>query len=58
MSSADLADDIKDVYGEAKANGFDASVIRRIVAMRKEDHATRKEREAITELYLEALGIL
>lgn len=53
-----LGDDIKDVYGEAKANGFDTKVMRRIVALRKKDHATRKEEEAIMDLYLSALGML
>ena len=52
-----IADDIKDVYGEAKANGFDTKIIRKIVALRKKDHAERKEEEAIMELYLEALGM-
>jgi len=52
-----LADDIKDVYGEAKANGFDNKILRKIVALRKKDHAERKEEEAIMELYLEALGM-
>ena len=52
-----LADDIKDVYGEAKGNGFDTKIIRKIVALRKQDHAERKEQEAIMELYLEALGM-
>ncbi len=52
-----LSEDIKDVYGEAKANGFDTKIIRKIVAIRKKDHAERKEEEAIMELYLEALGM-
>lgn len=52
-----ISDDIKDVYGEAKANGFDTKIIRKIVAARKKDHAERKEEEAIMELYLEALGM-
>jgi uncharacterized protein (UPF0335 family) len=52
-----LSDDIKDVYGEAKGTGFDTKIIRKIVALRKRDHAERKEEEAIMELYLEALGM-
>jgi uncharacterized protein (UPF0335 family) len=52
-----LSDDIKDVYGEAKGNGFDTKILRKIVALRKKDHAERKEEEAIMELYLEALGM-
>lgn len=52
-----LNDDRRDVYAEAKGNGFDTKVIKKIVAMRRVDHAQRKEEEAITELYLEALGM-
>lgn len=54
---AALAGDIRDVYSEAKANGFDVKVMRKIVALRRKDHAERKEEEAIMELYLEALGM-
>jgi uncharacterized protein (UPF0335 family) len=54
---ASLSSDIKDVYAEAKANGFDTRILRKIVSLRKKDHAERKEEEAILELYLEALGM-
>ncbi len=54
---AALAGDIRDVYSEAKANGFDAKIMRKIVSLRLKDHAERKEEEAIMELYLEALGM-
>ncbi len=54
---AALAGDIRDVYAEAKGNGFDTKIIRKIVALRKKDHAERKEEEAILDLYLEALGM-
>jgi uncharacterized protein (UPF0335 family) len=54
---ASLSSDIKDVYAEAKANGFDTKILRKIVSLRKKDHAERKEEEAILELYLEALGM-
>jgi uncharacterized protein (UPF0335 family) len=53
-----LADDIKDVYGEAKAMGFDVKALRTIIRMRKEDTDERKEHEAILETYLLALGML
>jgi len=49
-------EDIKEVYGEAKANGFNTKIIRKIVALRKKSHAMRQEEEALMELYLEALG--
>lgn len=55
---AAIAGDIKDVYAEVKSRGFNASILRQIVRMRKEDHAKRMEREAILELYMEALGML
>lgn len=53
-----IAEDIKEVYGEAKGNGYDAAAIRAIIRRRKEDVEKRKEREAIVDLYLNALGML
>jgi len=53
-----IADDIRDVYGEAKANGFDVKALRRVVGLRKIDINERKEQEAILETYLHALGML
>ena len=52
-----LSDDIKDVYGEAKANGFDVKIIRKIVSIRKQDRDKRIEEETILDLYLAALGM-
>jgi uncharacterized protein (UPF0335 family) len=52
-----LADDIKDVYGEAKANGFDVKIMRKIVSIRKQDRDKRIEEETILDLYLAALGM-
>jgi uncharacterized protein (UPF0335 family) len=54
----ELSEDIKEVYGEAKSNGFDTAAIRAIIRMRREDSAKRKEREAMIELYLSNLGLL
>ncbi|MEM1287235.1 MAG: DUF2312 domain-containing protein [Pseudomonadota bacterium] len=51
-----IADDIKDVYGEAKGNGFDTKVLRQVVRIRKQDQAERQEQEALLDLYLGALG--
>ena len=51
-----IADDIKDVYGEAKSNGFDTKVLRQVVRIRKQDQAERQEQEALLDLYLGALG--
>jgi uncharacterized protein (UPF0335 family) len=50
-----LADDIKDVYAEAKGNGFDAKVIRKVVSIRKQDRDKLREEEEILDLYLAAL---
>jgi uncharacterized protein (UPF0335 family) len=52
-----LAGDIKDVYGEAKANGFDIKIMRKIVSLRKQDRDSRIEEETILDLYLAALGM-
>lgn len=52
-----IADDMKDVYAEAKGNGFDTKAIRTIIALRKLDQATREENETIVDLYTRALGM-
>jgi len=53
-----IGDDIRDVYAEAKANGFDVKALRTIVRLRKQDADERREQEAILETYLHALGML
>jgi uncharacterized protein (UPF0335 family) len=53
-----IADDIRDVYAEAKGTGYDVKTLRVVVRMRKEDLNERKEHEAILETYLHALGML
>lgn len=50
-------DDIKDVYAEMKAQGFDTKAVRTIVRLRKKDQAERQEEEAILDLYKAALGM-
>lgn len=52
-----IADDIKDVYAEAKGSGFDTKAIRKIVSERKQDQAERLEFESILDLYRHALGM-
>ena len=52
------SDDIRDVYAEAKGNGFDAKALRTIVRMRKQDPNERAEAETILETYMQALGML
>ena len=54
---AGIAGDIREIYAEAKGNGFDTKVMRKIISLRKKDHAERQEEEAILELYLQALGM-
>ena len=51
-----IADDIKEVYAEAKGNGYDVKVLRKVVALRKRDLDERKEEEAILDLYLQAVS--
>jgi uncharacterized protein (UPF0335 family) len=53
-----ISDDIRDVYAEAKATGFDVKALRTIVKLRKQDIDERKEHEAILETYMHALGML
>lgn len=55
---AAIADDIKEVYAEAKANGYDTKTLRQVVRLRKQDSAERQEAEALLDLYLHALGMI
>ncbi len=52
------ADDIKEIYAEAKGNGFDIKALRTIVRLRKLDADERREQEAVLETYMHALGML
>ncbi len=52
-----IADDIRDVYAEAKASGYDAKIMRQIVRLRKMQPNDRREMEAVLETYKSALGI-
>jgi uncharacterized protein (UPF0335 family) len=52
-----ITDDIKDVYGEAKAVGFDPKIMKKLVALRKKDADTRKEEAALLDLYASAIGL-
>ena len=53
-----IADDIKDVYGEAKGTGFDTKILRKVIQIRKQDKDERMEQEAILDTYLQALGMI
>lgn len=52
-----ITDDMKEIFAEAKGEGFDVKVIRKIITIRKQDSNERAEQEAITDLYLHALGM-
>lgn len=53
-----ISDDIKEVFAEAKGNGFDTKAMRTIIRLRKKDQAEREEEEAMLDLYLSALGMI
>jgi uncharacterized protein (UPF0335 family) len=54
---AALSADIREVYSEAKGEGFDTKIMRKVVGLRKLDTAERQEQDAILDLYLSALGM-
>ena len=54
---AAIASDIKDVFAEAKGNGFDVKILRTVIRLRKKDAAEREEEETLLETYLRALGM-
>lgn len=53
-----ISEDIRDVYAEAKGNGYDVVAIKTIVRLRKQDANERAEKETILETYMQALGML
>ncbi|MAB00140.1 MAG: DUF2312 domain-containing protein [Stappia sp.] len=52
-----LSDDIAAVYAEAKANGFDTKILRKVVSLRKKQPHEREEEDALLDLYMQALGM-
>ncbi len=54
---AGIAADVKDVYSEAKGEGFDTKIIRKVISLRKKDRQERQEEEELLELYKAALGM-
>ncbi len=50
--------DIKEIFAEAKGNGYDTKIMRRVVRLRKQDANERMEQEALLELYMSALGMV
>ena len=53
---AAVAGDLKEVYAEAKGEGFDVKIMRKVVRLRKQDTAKRAEEESLIELYIQAIG--
>jgi uncharacterized protein (UPF0335 family) len=53
---ATVATDLKEVYAEAKGEGFDTKIIRKVIRLRKQDTAKRQEEEALIDLYISAIG--
>ena len=54
---AALADDVKDIFAESKAVGFDVKTIRKVIRLRKMDKQKREEEEELLELYKSAIGL-
>lgn len=54
----EIAEQIKEIYAEAKGNGFDTKTLRKVVQLRKRSAEERQEEEALLDLYLSALGML
>lgn len=52
-----ISDDIKDIYGEVKSEGYDAKIVRQIVRLRKMEKDARDEADMLLETYREAIGI-
>ena len=53
-----ISEDIREVFAEAKGNGFDAKIMRKIIGLRKMEAADRDEQETLLDLYMQALGML
>lgn len=53
-----IAEDIKEVYKEAKSNGFDPKIIKKVISLRKMDQHKRLEEQALIATYMDALGML
>lgn len=53
-----ISEDVRDVYAEAKGNGYDVKALRTIIRMRRQDASEREEQEAILETYMHAMGMI
>ncbi|RXT29353.1 hypothetical protein B5P46_11770 [Rhizobium leguminosarum] len=54
----DLNDDKKDIYGEARAMGYDVKILKKVIQLRRKDADQRAEEDAILDTYLHALGMI
>jgi uncharacterized protein (UPF0335 family) len=52
-----IAGDIKEVYAEAKANGFDTKILRKVISLRKKEASEREEEQSMLDVYMAALGM-
>lgn len=53
-----IAGDIKEVYAEAKANGFDTKILRKVISLRKKEASEREEEQSMLDVYMAALGMI
>jgi uncharacterized protein (UPF0335 family) len=53
-----IAADIKEVYAEAKANGFDTKILRKVISLRKKEASEREEEQSMLDVYMAALGMI
>lgn len=58
QEKADIADNIRDAFAEAKANGFDPKIMKQVIKLRKMDANKREEEETVLDVYMHALGML
>lgn len=56
VEKTEIMEQMKEVYAEAKGNGFDVKILKKVVRLRKQDRAKRQEEDAILDLYLSAIG--
>lgn len=57
QEKANVVSDIKEIYLEAKGNGYDTKILKKIIKMRKKDAAKREEEESLLDTYSHALGM-
>ena len=55
---ASIGADIKDVYSEAKGNGYDTKILRKVIALRRKEASEREEEQSMLDLYMAALGMI